>query len=493
MAELTRDRIDWKSHCKDLSTPERLRPFNPIIEQLSGVPALDASRVHLVDNETLKRKCSARFVNGCFVTSGARIYIDKSLAWRRVGKFGPFDGSRTSDGFLNPGLIEGTAILTTYAHEQAHSMDRRLSPSPVGAAFDEMEAYAFALLFSKTFAGKYEKNYGADVFYAELGAFFSRITLTLNKVGEFRSMGQLVRGYEAMVLGTERGEVRDYLKEGAPHNIASVAFAILIKEFDYDLKALYGFLHSRSDTEVQTMVDKALGGYKDVKQGIRANLAAFKERCEQDLPSNDARCNEPSNLSYNCSAVNPARSAVDADPESFHLFREKDVSKMLEIARTRKDLVERFVESLKGAAEDLEKAINGSPWRFKCDDLVCNGRNDDLFVTIIGNQFGDVHLLHRKRDSRKLDIWFENGVSRNGTVILRQNEIDGFYGYTRVTMVLNLPKDEDAFESRFMLISVNREDGQSTYDRVSHPEMQALDHQKFKRLIDLVVSLARKK
>lgn len=177
------------------------------------------------------------------------------------------------------------------------------------------------------------------------------------------------------------------------------------------------------------------------------------------------------------------------------MLREPDVYKALELGKKRNDLAKRFAESFKGAAEDLERAINGSPWKFKCDNIVCHGRNDDLFALLIGDSeyVSELHLLHRKRDTNKLDLWFEYGVSRDGAVTLRQNVIDNFYGYTRLAMLLHLPKKETEFETRFMLLTANREDGQSVYDRISPLEVQPTDYQKFRRLVDLVVSLSRKK
>lgn len=256
MAELSRDRIDWKSHCRNLSTPERLKPFNPILEQLSGAPALDVSRVHLVDGQTLKRKCSANFAGGCFVIPGSRIYINKKLALTRVSRPGPTGASPSFDGRLNPNMmVEGTEIMTAYAHEQGHAMDRSLSSTLRGSSFDEMEAMVFAMLFAKTFGEKYEKVRGTDIFYAELDACLSRIARTLGKISSFRNNGQLRERYKSDVLGLLRGEERDIYKESAPHNLGSIAFAILIREFNNDLKALYGFIHSHSDGDVERAID----------------------------------------------------------------------------------------------------------------------------------------------------------------------------------------------------------------------------------------------
>ena len=151
---------DWFGLASHIEQSSDFRPFEPILEELTGERPVPHTRVYFVDNGDLHNICSEN-AGGCFVDRFNEIFIGRQV----------YDSGLTQwNIFAAPvcDMPEGESLsprsrFDVWLHEQGHHYDRYLTDTRRGEWIDQTEAEAFDFYAAEHIARNYDRRLGLNL------------------------------------------------------------------------------------------------------------------------------------------------------------------------------------------------------------------------------------------------------------------------------------------------------------------------------------------
>ncbi len=171
---------DWFAAASNIQKNSDFKPFEPILEEITGEKPVDAKAVQFI-SKTGKDKCEER-AGGCYnwVSDGIAIRDERYSAGKR--------GNLETTGYCrlqHEEDLDGDSRLMVWLHEQGHHYDRHLGLSQLARWIDETEAEAFIFYAAEHIAKKYDARLGSSVIANRLlGAGFENPEWAAGKAKE---------------------------------------------------------------------------------------------------------------------------------------------------------------------------------------------------------------------------------------------------------------------------------------------------------------------
>jgi len=150
---------DWFAAAADIRQPSQFRPFEPILEELTGEQPVPVDRVTFVSNEELRRRCDPD-AGGCYHESGDSIDIGEEIyaPGLRNGTYtiGYCEAQQSSD-------LDDDSMIRVWIHEQGHHYDRYLGLWSTDMWINQTEAEAFTFYTAEHLARNYDARLGLSI------------------------------------------------------------------------------------------------------------------------------------------------------------------------------------------------------------------------------------------------------------------------------------------------------------------------------------------
>ncbi len=225
-----------------------------VADEISLEPTANPPIELNADEGYVRKKCGWKLASGCYHVESRGGQIESTRIY-------VYNGQKNHDPIiaLDVNSFLGFAIISEegkpieiLAHELGHSRQSKLLKGKT--QFDELEANIFSYRLLKRWAEKYESKEGYALLISKMKNLEHEVQEYSRQLGKFSTYSELEQLYNANYHKLKiKKEDKDALK---PYILADMIFVALIGHFNYDLDAVYRFIHNNNEENIRAKIEQ---------------------------------------------------------------------------------------------------------------------------------------------------------------------------------------------------------------------------------------------